>query len=170
MMYQYIFELNETDYITFYEEHCKQSLVVKKLMWGCRLLFPLIILWAGYGMTNRFENLFGILLYGGVALVWGIFFPKIYMRSIKRVSKRMLKESKDPSLYDRRIVTISNEGLSEEIPEHGMIKKWKGVLQTLETDQYLFLYVASQEAVILPKEVIGDTEQLEALKCALVNL
>lgn len=163
-MYQYEFELNEQAYIACYEEHIKQSMVMKKLIWGCRLLIPLVILGSGYGITNKFENLFGLILYGILALVWGLFFPQIYTKSIRHASKKLLKESNDATLYDRRIVTISDEGISENIFEHDIVKKWKYVVKTIESEQYFFLYVTSQEAIILPKEVVGDIEQIEALK------
>lgn len=76
----------------------------------------------------------------------------------------MLKESSDATVYDRRIVTISDEGISENIFEHNIVKKWKHVVKTIETEQYFFLYVTSQEVIILSKEVVGDIEQIEALK------
>lgn len=163
-MYQYEFELDEEAYISCYHAYIEQSQVGKRLIAVCRVLIPIVILSAGYGMTNKYENLFGIILFGALALGWGIMFPKSYMRSMKRVSRRMLKENNDQTLYARRLVTIGENQITEEIIDHGIMKKWNRIANVMENEKHLFLYVTSQEAVILPKEAIGDIGQIEALK------
>ena len=60
---------------------------------------------------------------------------------------------------DKHIIEVG-----ENIFEHDIMKKWKYIIRTIETEQYLLLYVTSQEVIILPKKVVEDIEQIEALK------
>ncbi|MGL4736402.1 MAG: YcxB family protein [Cellulosilyticaceae bacterium] len=163
-MYNYEFKLTEEAYIACYQGHLQHSAVTRRVMMICRVLSPIVIMSAGYGITNKFENVVGLIIFGIPALIWLIFFPKFYMKSMRKVSKRLLREGNDQTLYDQHVVTIGEQGISENIPAHGITKQWHHVSKTIEDDQYLFLYVTSQEAVILPKAVIGDAQALEVLK------
>lgn len=87
-----------------------------------------------------------------IFLVFWIYF----LRKLSSPAQRAFEQ--DPSLADMRHVTISDDGISVQLPTHTLFMTWKHFFYFAETDKLFILMITRQMSFFLPKRVFLSPE------------
>ncbi len=155
------FELLEKDYINFNINHSMKSPGLKKNIFGQRILGPIIFLLIPFILKTytKIPLLYWLTIFGILSVVWFIFYPKYFNWEMTRRIQKMLKEGNNENIYIRRKIILSEEGIIEksDIGESNM--PWIQVGKVEETDEYIYIYISSISAHIIPKRVFTDKNE-----------
>ena len=163
-MYEFEYELQKEDYVDFNLCHAEKSITVRKTIRFLRIISPIMILICGYFITGGLKDLFGLSLFAIFASLFAIFVPKIYFRAMRRNIEKMINEGNDTSIFETRKVSIQEQEITHEIVQKGIFKKWSKIIKIEESNNNIFLYVSDLEAIIIPKKVVGEDDEILRLK------
>lgn len=71
----------------------------------------------------------------------------------------MLNEGNNENILIRRSISISKEGLLEKSSIGESKVKWNQVDKVEETEEYIYIYISSISAHIIPKRVFRDENE-----------
>lgn len=155
------FELTEEDYINYNIAHSQKSPSIKRSILIQRIFGPIIFMGAPFFII-KFSDIplwYWITIFGISSVVWLIYYPKYANWEIKRRVKKMLKEGNNENLFNRRKLALTGLGITEvsEIGESNI--NWDKIVSIEETTEYIYIYISSVSAHIVPKRVFKDTNE-----------
>lgn len=149
------YTLTEQDFIAFNLHDAKHSKMVKRsLFLQCYIIaiifFAVPLSSFLLGPSGQvYTELPVIFLLAGI--IWIVFYPAYFYKHIERNIKKMLWEGSYKNLFGKHKVQIADEGIIE-INNGGETKRnWKGIEKIEENEAYIFIYVSSMSANIVPK-------------------
>lgn len=163
-MFEFNVELNDEDYIQFNQYHMINSPMGKRNLMIYRAIIPIVcffvisIFWmAGVdGLLIFFEFVPLTIL----SLLWVIGSKRIIIRSVKRNINRLKKEGRLP--YEKQYVVKFQEEIIHEITSEEESKiKYSKVEKVIATENYVYVYLSSVHAIILPLKVFKDRIKME---------
>lgn len=153
MIFEY--ELSKQDYIDFNIYHMKNSDTLKRSLHLQQYLLPIFYLIMPFilaGITD-IPLVIWLTTFVIVAVLWVIFYPKYFMSStIKRISK-LVDEGKNKDMLGKHCIIVDEDGIVEKTENGESRTKWNGVEKVTETEKYVFIYISSIMAYIIPKSV-----------------
>lgn len=155
------FELIEEDYINYNIDHAKKSSSVKKNIMTQRLLGPILFLTIPF-VIRRYTEIplwYWLTLFGICSVVWIVFYPKYFNWEMTRRVKKMLKEGNNENIFIKRKITLSSQGILEISAIGETNIAWEKVEKVEETDEYIYIYISSISAHIIPKRVFKDENE-----------
>ncbi|WP_255288064.1 YcxB family protein [Bacillus pseudomycoides] len=94
-----------------------------------------------------------IFLLSGV--IWILLYPAYFYKHIERNINKMLKEGSYSNLLGTHNVQIIDEGIIETNNGGETKLNWKGIEKVEENEAYIFIYVSSMSANIVPKHAFA---------------
>ena len=160
------YNLTENDYINFNICHMRNSKALRKTIMINRFLVPLIFLLMPFILYNISDIPFSywaitfILIY----ILWVSLYEKYVYRINRKRIKRMLEEKSNNGLIGERILEIDEENI--KITNNSGESKFsiKTIKDIIEDKEYIFIYINSVAAIIIPLEVFKDKEDKERFK------
>lgn len=155
------FELTEEDYINYNIDHSKKSPSIKKSIMIQRVFGPIVFIIAPF-LVVKFSDIplwYWITIFGISSVVWLIFYPKYANWEMKKRLKKMLEEGSNENLFNRRKIILTDQGLSQVSPTGETNVKWDSIVSIEETDEYIYIYISSVSAHIIPKRVFKDVNE-----------
>ncbi len=155
------FELLEKDYIDFNINHAKKSSSLKKSIFRQRILGPIIFLIIPFIIKTYSEIpiWYWFIIFGALSVVWIIFYPKYIEWEMARRVRKMLKEGNNENLFARRKIIISDKGVLERSSFGETNMKWKQIDKVEEIVDYIYIYISSVSAHIIPKRIFRDENE-----------
>ena len=155
------FELLEKDYINFNINNAKKSSSLKKSIFRQRILGPIIFLIIPFIIKTYSEIpiWYWFIIFGALSVVWIIFYPKYIEWEMARRVRKMLKEGNNENLFARRKIIISDKGVLERSSFGETNMKWKQIDKVEEIVDYIYIYISSVSAHIIPKRVFRDENE-----------
>ncbi|MEI4619745.1 YcxB family protein [Bacillus cereus] len=80
-----------------------------------------------------------------------MFYPMYFYNHIERNIKKMLREGSYSNLLGKHNLQIIDEGIIETNSGGETKRNWKGIEKVEENEAYIFIYVSSMSANIVPK-------------------
>lgn len=157
------FKLTEEDYINYNVDHSKTSPSMKRSILIQRILGPVIFVIVPF-MIIQFTDIplwYWLLVFGVSSVVWFAFYPRYATWEITRRIKKMLAEGNNENLFNERILVLTNEGITETSSIGETKISWAKIERFEETEDYLYIYVSSVSAHIVPKRVFANTNEQE---------
>lgn len=160
------YNLTEDDYINFNIAHMKNSKSLKRTMMINRFLTPLIFLVMPFVLVN-ISNIpfwYWAVIFVLTYILWVALYEKnVYKINVKRIRK-MLKENSTEGLIGEKVLEIDGDNI-KVIDDSGeeciYIKSIKNIM---EDKEYIFIYVNSVSAVIVPLRVFENKDDKERFK------
>lgn len=156
------FELTQEDYINYHIAYSKKSPSIRRSIMIQRMFGPAIFIIAPF-IVIKFSEIplwYWIIIFGITSIAWFIFFPKYSNWDMKRRLKKMLKEGSNENLFNTRSVTLTESGITEASSIGQSKINWDKIVSLEETDDYIYIYISSVSAHIIPKRVFENiTEQ-----------
>jgi len=155
------FDLTRQDYIEYNIFHHLNSKASRKSMQIIRFAIPVIYLLLAYPISKVSEIPFWwwATILTIISVVWVIKYPKSFKKTIAKRVGKMLDEGKNVGLLGNRTIEITDTAITSEGQAGEMKTNWEAVERICETEDYLFLYIASVQAYIIPKRAFENKEK-----------
>lgn len=155
------FELLEEDYINFNIDHAKKSSSLKKNILMQRILGPALFLIFPFIIRGYTEipMWYWVTIFGIVSVVWFIYYPKYFNWEMTRRVKKMLSEGSNENILNRRKIILSDEGILEKSLIGESNVSWNQVDKVEESNEYIYIYISSISAHIIPKRIFKDENE-----------
>lgn len=158
------YELTRQDYVDFNIYHVMNSKSMKNRLLFVWFVSPVLFLIFPLLFRRVSPNGFwvGLVVFAVTAALWIILFPRKYKKSLAKSVNKMLDEGKNNGFLGMRSLTFSDEGITQ-VSEAGETKNnWNVVERLAITDNYIFIYIASVMAYVVPDRVFSDATEREA--------
>jgi hypothetical protein len=99
--------------------------------------------------------------FGGIALLWILVHPWLRRSAVKAHFKQF-DDPDNQNLFGKRTMELGNEKVivvSDKIQETML---WSAFVRAFETQDHFFLYIARQQAIVIPKRDLSATENEKA--------
>lgn len=93
-----------------------------------------------------------------ISILWVIFYPKYFYRSIIRNKKKLVKEGENEDILGEYRLALSETGIAERTSKKETQVTWLGIHIWKEVQQAIYLYNSSVSAYILPKRDLQNVE------------
>lgn len=155
------FELSEKDYISYNLDHARTSPTIKRSIMFQRFLGPVMFLIVPFVIKRKttIPMLFWLSLFGIVSIIWVVFYPRYVNWEMGRRLTKMLKEANNKNLLSNRRLIISENGVSVWDKSGESHVDWDSVTKVENTNDYIYIYVSSVSAHIIPKRVFKDENE-----------
>ena len=157
------FKLTEEDYINYNVAHSKTSPSMKRSILIQRIMGPVIFVITPF-IIVQFSDIplwYWLIVFGLSSITWFIYYPKYAMWEITRRIKKMLAEGNNENLFNERILVLTDEGITETSSIGETKISWVKIERLEETEDYLYIYVSSVSAHIVPKRVFENSSEQE---------
>ena len=157
-MMQINFELDANDekaFRDYYNKHDKRA----KLFGRIQMLIIAVALLCLFLITE-IGLVFFLIFYGSTIIYYWWLYPFLQ-------KKIMSNPDDDALIYQNRTITFTEEGIEMEYADCQSYSKlvWSAIVKVGGNKKYFFLYVQSNQAIIIPREKISpvDDENIKAL-------
>lgn len=171
-MVQIKFSLSKYDFVTFHEYQYwkspqQRSKRIKQLLryFVTNLIIIGIITytsWFSFGSSSYYIFV-GVLVFG---MILQFFTSK---QKIKAHAEKLADDPDNAALFSERQILFSNAEIvvKDEFIETTI--QWKGIIRLEETPDYFYLYITSNQALIIPKQVLTLSGNLDAFQTLLTQ-
>lgn len=147
------YEVTCEDVMAFNIEHLKKTASIKKLQGRNRnaiaSLYALIAI-ALFIYESTYWPFAWMLMF--IAILWFLFYPKAWEL---RVTKKIRKIFKDKESIVNEL-EFNNDGIRAKSAKQEGLIPWTAVKRIISGDQYLFLYLTDDDAIIIPRKEVED--------------
>lgn len=164
------YELNKDDYVAFSLYHHYHSPTVLKhyyrdwfipvLMFIC--IFALIWYFADLERDTPLKTFINLLPLFSFVPIYLIYFPLSFRRRIKKVVKGMIDDGRNINLFGRHEVSITDDGIDDLGEYSNTSHKWPAIEKIVMFKEYIFIYLSSIEAIIIPHRAFSATEEFHS--------
>lgn len=152
------YELTKEDYLNFNLYHLNHSKMIKKSLFIQRYIVSIVFLIVPFIFSSITEMPLYVYfpVFALIWLLWIIFYKKYFDRiAIKRIEK-MLNEGKNLCLLGKYSVETNEDGFIEICPNGESKITWNGIDKVVENELYIFIYIDSVRAYIIPKRAFTN--------------
>jgi hypothetical protein len=158
------FDLTKEDLIAFNLHRQQSSSTLRRqrrLVAGIFVVTGLVI--AAFLLRHPFPSELSVCWMAvAVFLLTPLFLPGSYRRNTIRLVGRLIDEGRNRSLLGRREITMTPVDLCAASELRSTTVRWKAVERIEEDLQYLYIYVSSLEAIIIPRRAFAGDSDFEA--------
>lgn len=161
-MFEFDSKMTKEDYIEFNEFHSKNSKTIMKSFILGRFIGPILFMFFTV-VTGNLGNTIHMSVFIILSVLWFIFSPK-YMWYImnKRINK-LIKENKEGDLFNLKHIVIDESGIHLKSESSSSTYNWSSVIKICDTEKAVYIYVSSIQAVVIPKQLVGEQINVEEL-------
>jgi hypothetical protein len=96
-----------------------------------------------------------------VALAWLFFYPRLYQRGLKQMVVKAMSDGQNRGTLGRHLISIDETGLNEKTDVNDSHWNWLGVEQIQQNENYIFVYISSIMAHVIPKRAFPHPDQAD---------
>ncbi|MBW0432163.1 hypothetical protein DLM76_00870 [Leptospira yasudae] len=164
---QIVYEITLDDIINFNDYHFRNSKLSRKKRFIVKLIIPIWTVLVFF-VLNR-NDISGISLLYNIpiflfAVGWFFFYDRLYFWRLRKNVARMLLEKESKGMIGTHKITLTDDVLTFETSHSSSNFKLGSLTDVVETKEYLFLYVTSLSALIVPLSAFQNSEKEEFLK------
>ncbi|PJZ53295.1 YcxB family protein [Leptospira adleri] len=164
---QITYELTLEDIINFNEYHFRNSKVSKRKRMIAKLIIPVWTLFVFWFLNRSQIDETSLLLNIPIflfAFVWFFLFDRLYFWRLRSNVNKMLREKENKGMIGKQKITLTDDLLVFETSLSSAQFKLGSISELVETKDYLFLYVSSLSALIIPRSSFQNSDKEEFLK------
>jgi hypothetical protein len=153
--------LTKEDYIQYNLHHMRESETIKKSLFMQRYIVSLIFLIVPFVFAKVSEIPFvhWMIVFLIIYLIWMLYYPKYFASLTKKRLQKIINEGKNLSLFGERTISLNEDGIVESSKAGESKTNWSVVERVDETGKYIFIYVSSVNAYIVPTRAFADLNQ-----------
>ena len=157
------FENTFDDMLAFNIYNHRTSPTLRRPHQLARILYPILfvvslysfyIYFGGRATSGAFLGLIGLAVVASIG--WYVAYPSLLHRRIRNLTTRLLRESKNRSLLERRSIVIGNDGLHFTAPSSSGHIGWNLIERVDVTPQYVYLYMSAMSAIVIPRRSVNS--------------
>ncbi|QDU94371.1 YcxB family protein [Lignipirellula cremea] len=156
------YENSLEDVVAFSRYHNAHSPAVMKAKFTCMILVSVLVIFGSLFIPTTDYISRPIIIAGAIVFsgIFSVMFHYQFAGTTDRQVRRLYKEGNNKSIFGQHEIQIDNNGLSKRTAFNESRQSWQGVERIVETDRYVFIYVASLMAHVIPKQSVieGDLD------------
>jgi hypothetical protein len=94
-------------------------------------------------------------------LIIFVFYLPFYRWINTRQARKLLKEGDNKAVLGHHELSLSPEGIFVRTQTSESKTSWSAITKVLQNDQYVFLYVSSINAFVIPKKAFANESTLQ---------
>lgn len=147
------YQLHMDDLIAFQVNHMKTCPKSLKTRARNRVLIPVIyatfaLSWVYFSPAHWLE----VLIVLTFATLWASFYPRVWEQRLHKRLKKTFKKQGKTAPEGVQELTLQNDGfIAKNNTKEGFIA-WTQIQKYVHTEHYLFLYLSSDDAIIIPQK------------------
>ncbi|MBN1046063.1 YcxB family protein [Clostridium botulinum] len=161
------FSIEEEDYINFNMHYLDNSKKLKQSMYIFRFILPIIISFLIVYIISkivRYHIIVLVIAYFLIYFIWIYFFEKSVDESTRKRIKKVLSEGKNKGLLGKRTFEINDNYIKDSNKYRTQIVNINALEKIFITDEYVFFYISSISAFIVPLRIFESNEEKEEFK------
>lgn len=155
------YRLEKEDYYEFNLHHMSHFKKVNRSITIQRFMMPILFtIFAAITYKRGNTPLIIILpIYLIAATGWVVLYPKFLQRSVNKRLDAILKLESNKSLLEDKTLEVADDGLYEILEDDNRVLSSKEVVDIIETDKNVYVYLPAEAAYIIPKKFFKDEEE-----------
>lgn len=157
------YNMIKDDYIAFNMHYIETSPTIKRTLliqqYGVALVFLIIPYF--YSRIVGTPMLLSYIVYGAIFLAWILYYPKYFMSITKKRTIKMIDEGDNSSIYGMQRITLTDAGIEQESNTGESRTSWSGIERIDETKEYIYIYIGTMNAYLVPNRAFEDDKQRE---------
>ncbi|WP_315078613.1 YcxB family protein [uncultured Clostridium sp.] len=161
------FSIEEEDYINFNMYYIDNSKTLKQPMYIFRFILPIIISFVMVYIMNkivRYHVIVLVIFYFLIYFAWVYFFEKSFIKTTRKRIKKILSEGKNKGLLGKRTFELNHNCIKDSNEYSTQIVNINALEKIFITDEYVFFYISSISAFIVPLRIFESNEEKEEFK------
>jgi YcxB-like protein len=155
------FDLSVEDLVHFNQFHWRQSRAMKQMYRWSFAGAPVVAM--AIALVLRSKGLFVASAAAAGAVCGYTLFLVLYTRwSLKWAVRKMLAEGDNRGVLGRHEIEIAPDGVHERTAVNRSHQSWTGIERIAEDDRYIYIYVQSMMAHVIPKAAFPSTADAAA--------
>lgn len=152
------YEFREQDLVHFNELRLSQNHDMQKKIRQNRMLVPGVMLVFGLFYYVYYQDMWTTAYITLLALGWGIASPFVMKIDMRRQFFNQYTKAEKAAMFGIHSLTIEPEFLQERSPGGKHKTPWTDMLRVERHKDYVYIYVAIDAAIVIPRETIkkGD--------------
>ena len=149
------FQLTEKDLAAFADYQVQNSASVRATVRRSRIAYGVgfLILAAGFWLSDDRSPVPAAFLIIGLFLV--AMAPALHRRRLRTHFARSYRDPANRMKYGRRKLRITDDALEDTSDASQSVVKWAAVVKVDQTPSHGFVYLASDSALVIPREAVG---------------
>ncbi len=163
------YETKLEDLVAFNEYHARHSPSIRRLLQLFVGAICVLTALALFVMYRQDDGLRGISVFVTTVPVLMVVTLTLLLfpRALRSMVRRQFSEGTNRSIIGPRTLVLTDQGLSEQSSAGELQTKWQSVERVASNDRYLFIYLSSVSAHVIPRDAFGAPEQLEQFLTAI---
>lgn len=157
--------LTKEDYLEFNIFHMTYSKSLRKSLFVQRYLVSFIFLIVPF-VVARFTSIplwYWLTVFGLVYVLWVVFYWKYFRWTLGRRISRMIDEGKNVDMLGKQSLRLDEDGIVNTSRLSESKTNYEAVEKVIETKEYVYIYISSIMAYIIPVKSFGSIDQKEEL-------
>ncbi len=154
------YEITLEDILQFNLYVQKQSPSQQRFISFIQYFFPIIIIFLSFYLIYMVGLQLQSILYIIFSILWFVFIPKLIRITTKYQAKRLLGEGKNSAMLGNFILTLSENSIHYRSDSGESTTHWNGINKISESNQYIYIFLSSISAYIIPKKAFAKDEEL----------
>lgn len=166
------YKLTKEDYYEFNLHHMSHFKKVNRSINIQRFLMPIIFTVFAvltYRMGNTSLNII-LPIYLLVSTGWVMLYPKFLQRAVNKRLNAILELESNKSLLEDKVLEVADDGLYEILEGDNRVLSSKEVVDIVETDKNVYVYLPAESAYIIPKKFFKDEKEKAEFKSKVERL
>lgn len=144
--------------------HAENSPTIRKSILIQRLIGPVIFLIMTFYAKRKtgIPLWYWFIIFGTFGVLWYIIYPKYIKWEVSRRTSKLIKEGKDEKILGNKNIKLTPEGIYGTSLYSEEKVKWNSIEHIEETEDYIYIFISSISAFIIPIRAFNDTDTKEA--------
>ena len=125
------------------------------LAWIVFCILVVALLWPNWSTLER------VVYFVVFSLIWLIGYSIYYGWAIKSHTRKLYSESENKGLIGEHTMVIDPEGVTERSVVGESKTTWSGIEKIVHDDKYIYLYIGSLQAHVIPKRAFQNPDDAE---------
>lgn len=146
------FDFTKEDYLEYNMHHISTSKTLRRMVLIQQYGLSLVYLIVPFALA-RFTEIpfvYWMVVFGIVYLFWILFYPRYFKSSARKRIDKMVDEGKNTSMFGKHVITLDEDGMLETTAKGESKISWDAVEKVEETDGYIYIYISSVNAYVIP--------------------
>lgn len=152
------YALRKTDLVEFNEYHARTTTKYGSSIMRHQFLYPGIIALMALYMVIYVDDVQKAVVGLSFAFAWSILGPAWIKKRFHEHIESLLTEEALKEAVGQHKLSITEEGLVNRIGKSKTTIAWEDVQRIEKTKEYVFVYMATASALIIPKETVEERE------------
>jgi hypothetical protein len=155
------YQLSVDDHLAFVSFHySNRAPEIRRRYLFAQTIPPLIcLISAAGGLGLFFEWDWLLAAYLGIfvvgSLLWISFYPRRYKKLLKKLVMKKLNDPRNATSLARCWLSITPQGILTANDVGETRSDWRRIQEVVETENHLFLYIGSDEALVIPRRAFA---------------